>query len=91
MIYPGEMEVSIDLHPDAVGCSDVTADNVSCIATITSNDNYTVSLTVTNHLDSVMTMMTFDCEFILVIFMYTYIGRNVTFVHISQGTVVPCI
>ena len=66
VIYPGEMEVSVDLHPDAMGCSNLTVENTDCTATITSNDNYTVSLTVTNDLDSVMTMMAFDCEFILV-------------------------
>ena len=63
MIYPGEMQVNIALDPEATGCSDVTADEMSCTATITSNDMYTVSLTVTNDLDSVMTMMAFDCEF----------------------------
>ena len=76
------MEVSVDLHPDAMGCSNLTVENTECTATITSNDNYTVSLTVTNDLDSAMTMMAFDCEFTLVIFMYTYIGRSSTFVHI---------
>ena len=69
MIYPGEMEVSVDLDPEAMGCSDVTADDTSCTAMITSNDNYTVSLNVTNDLSSVVTVMTFDCEFIP---MYTH-------------------
>ena len=64
MIYLGEVRVRVDLDPEAMGCSDVTADNTSCTATITSDEIYTVSLTVTNDLDSTMTMRDFDCEFI---------------------------
>ena len=56
------MEVTINLDPEVVGCSNVTADDTNCIATITNNENYTVSLTVTNDLDSTTLQKTFDCE-----------------------------
>ena len=62
VIYPGDVEVTVDLDPEAVGCSDVTADDTSCIATITNNANYTVSLTVTNDLNAATVQKTFDCE-----------------------------
>ena len=62
VIYPGEVEVTVDLDPEVVGCSDVTADDISCIATITTNANYTVSLTVTNNLNAATVQQTFDCE-----------------------------
>ena len=62
MIYPGDVEVTVDLDPEVVGCSDVTADDTSCIATITNNANYTVSLTVTNDINSATLQKTFDCE-----------------------------
>ena len=62
VIYPGDVEVTVDLGFEGVGCSDVTADDISCIATITNNTNYTVSLTVTNDLSSVTVQKKFDCE-----------------------------
>ena len=71
MIYP-EVKVRVDLDPEAMGCSDVTADDTSCTATITSDEIYTVSLNVSNDLNSEMTMRTIDCEFILVIYTCTY-------------------
>ena len=66
MIYLGEVRVRVDLDPEAMGCSDVTADDTSCTAMITSNEIYSVSLNVSNDLNSTMTMRDFDCEFILV-------------------------
>ena len=71
-MYPGEVEVRVDLDPEAMGCSDVTADDTSCTVNITSDEIYTVSLTVTNDLNSAMTMEAFDCEFILVYTLYMY-------------------
>ena len=67
MIYPGEEKVRVDLDPEAMGCSDVTADDTNCTATITSDEIYIVRLNVSNDLNSTMTMEAFDCEFILVI------------------------
>ena len=74
VVYPGDIMVSVELDPEAVGCSDVTADDTSCIATITSNDDYTVILTVTNSLNSSLIQSTFDCE--LYTCMYMYVHKN---------------
>ena len=71
MIYPGEEKVRVDLDPEAMGCSDVTAGDTSCTATITSNEIYIVILNVFNDLGSTITTRAFDCEFILVIHVYT--------------------
>ena len=62
VIYPGDVEVTVDLDPEVVGCSDATVDDTSCIATITNNANYTVSLTVINDLNSATLQKTFDCK-----------------------------
>jgi hypothetical protein len=66
VIYPGEVKVRVDLDPEAMGCSDVTADDTSCTATITSDEMYSVSLNVSNNLDSTMTMRDFDLSLFLV-------------------------
>ena len=63
VVYPGRESVSVELDPEVTGCSDVSTDDTSCTATVTSNANYSVSLTVTNDLDSTMAQRTFDCEF----------------------------
>ena len=89
MIYPGEVKVRVDLDPEAMGCSDVTADDTSCTATITSNEMYSVSLTVTNDLDSKMTMRDFDCEFILVI--HVHVHMYTLKQHICAGKVIQSV
>jgi hypothetical protein len=66
VVYPGEVKVRVDLDPEAMGCSDVTADDTSCTATITSDEMYSVSLNVSNNLDSTMTMRDFDLSLFLV-------------------------
>ena len=45
VVYPGEVEVRVDLDPGDLACSGVTADDISCTVNITRDDNYTVSLT----------------------------------------------
>ena len=71
VIYPGDVKVAVDLDPEVVGCYNVTADDTSCIATITNNANYTVSLTVANDLNSVTVQKTFDCELHARSYLYT--------------------
>ena len=62
VVHAGDVNISVEVNPHAAGCSNVTADSTSCAATITSDGNYTVTLTVTNKLGSASAQSTFDCE-----------------------------
>ena len=64
VVYPGEVEVRVDLDPEAMGCSDVTADDTSCTATITRDEDYTASLTLSNDVGPTPPVEDmFNCEF----------------------------
>ena len=64
VVYAGELGVSVDLEPGDITCSDVTADDTSCTVTITRDDDYTVSLTLSNDVGSTTPVQSmFDCEF----------------------------
>ena len=63
VVYPGEVEVRVDLDPGDMVCSGVTADDISCTVNITRDDNYTVSLTLSNDVGSTQPVESmFDCE-----------------------------
>ena len=62
MVHPGDVNVSVEVNPNAAGCFSVTADSTNCTAIITGDGNYTVALTVTNELGSTRAESTFDCE-----------------------------
>ena len=63
VVYPGEVGVSVDLDPGDITCSGVTADDISCTVNITRDDDYTVSLTLSNDVGSTQPVMAmFDCE-----------------------------
>ena len=62
MVYPGEERATAKLTPGGTICSDVKA--TSCIATISRDDNYTVSLTIRNDVgSSVPVINSFDCKY----------------------------
>ena len=61
--YPGEVEVIVELNPGNIVCSDVTTEDTSCTVSITRDDVYTVSLTLSNDVGSTQAALnTFDCE-----------------------------
>ena len=61
--YPGEVEVIVELDPGNIVCSDVTTEDTSCTVSITDDDVYTVSLTLSNEVGSTQAALnTFDCE-----------------------------
>ena len=63
VVYPGEVVVSVELDPGNIACSDVTTEDTSCIASITRDDVYTVSLTLRNDVGSTQAVVDmFDCE-----------------------------
>ena len=63
VVYPGEVEVRVDLDPGNMTCSGVTADDISCTVNITRDDNYTVSLTLSNDVGSTQPVESmFNCE-----------------------------
>ena len=63
VVYPGEVVVSIELDPGNIVCSDVATEDTSCTVSITSDDVYTVSLTLRNDVGSTQAMVDmFDCE-----------------------------
>ena len=62
MVYPGEVGVSVELDPGNIPCSDVTTEDTSCIASITRDDDYTVSLTLRNDVGSTPLIDLLDCE-----------------------------
>ena len=63
VVYPGEVEVRVDLDPGDMACSGVTADDISCTVNITRDDNYTVSLTLSNDVGSTQPVESmFNCE-----------------------------
>ena len=64
VVYPGEVEVRVDLDLGDMACSGVTADDISCTVNITRDDNYTVSLTLSNDVGSTQPVESmFNCEF----------------------------
>ena len=66
MVYPGEVEVRVDLNPGDMACSGVTADDISCTVNITRDDNYTVSLTLSNDVGSTQHVeRKFNCELLI--------------------------
>ena len=65
MVYPGEVNVSVTLGLKNSTCSELlTSANTSCTAVITTDDKYTITLTLSNNvgLAEPVTSM-FDCEF----------------------------
>ena len=63
VVYPGTVMVAVELDPGGIGCSGVTASDTSCTTTITRDDSYTVSLTLSNDVGSTEPeITTFDCK-----------------------------
>ena len=63
VVYPGEVEVHVDLDPGDITCPDMTTDDISCTVNITRDDNYTVSLTLSNDVGSTqLVIATFNCK-----------------------------
>ena len=63
MVYPGNEVVTIELDPGDILCSDVTVTDTNCTTTITRDDTYTISVTISNDLGSSQPAInTFDCE-----------------------------
>ena len=64
MVYPGVLNASVHLDPGDGTCS--SADGTNCSATITSDDVYNVSLTLTNDVGPTQSKLDmFDCEWIV--------------------------
>ena len=64
MVYPGEMDISVNIVPKAEGfCSTVTETATDCTMLITKDDIYTVHLTLSNDVGSTRPVMQiFDCK-----------------------------
>ena len=74
VVYPGEVEVSVELDPRDMACSDVTADDISCSVSITRDEDYTVSLTLSNDVGSTPPVESmFNCEFSTSSYTHVYI------------------
>ena len=81
--YPGEVEVRVDLDPGDMACSGVTADDTSCTVNITRDEDYTVSLTLSNDVGSTQPVeTTFNCEFSTSSYTHVYIHVRCVLVHV---------
>ena len=84
MLYPGEVGVSVDLDPGDITCSGVTADDTSCTVNIDRDDEYTVSLSLSNDVGSTTPLENmFDCEFSVCIIHVPY------FLEYNPGALFP--
>ena len=60
MIYPGEINVQVELFPTKTSCLRDTA--TSCTTNSARNDALDITITQTNHIGSTQDFYTFDCE-----------------------------
>ena len=65
MVYPGHVNVTVTVDINDTTCSEIhTSANTSCIANITEDRNYTVTLTLENEVGNAESVTrTFDCKF----------------------------
>ena len=63
VVYPGEVEVSVELDPGDIACL-MNEDSTSCTATIERDAVYQVTITQTNGVGTTSNeSLTFDCKF----------------------------
>ena len=62
VVYPGTVGVSVVLNPGGIACSGVTAEDTSCVINITEDGVYSITVTLTNEIDSAQAMRIFNCE-----------------------------
>ena len=79
VVYPGEVEVRVDLDPGDISCSDVTADDTTCTVNITADEDYTVNLTLSNDVGSTQPVESmFNCEFTTSSYSHVYMINTQT-------------
>ena len=62
VVYPEVMTVSVELDPGDITCSHMTDTN--CTTVITSDGEYTVTVNVSNDINSTIREEIFQCEFV---------------------------
>ena len=69
VVYPGEVEVSVELDPGDIACL-MNEDSTSCTAIIERDAVYQVIITQTNDVGATVDNLTLDCKFCMHYIMY---------------------
>ena len=64
VVYPGDVEVIMELNNGPIICYEVTAADTSCTVTL-SRDIYNISITQSNDIGSTVDSASFDSECVL--------------------------
>ena len=65
VVYPGEVEVSVELDPGDIACL-MNEDITSCTATIERDAVYHVRITQTNNVGATVDNLTLNCKFVCI-------------------------